>query len=234
VHGGQAFFETKPGPAQTPAEVADAPYRVSAGEAFVAACCEGADNPVAMPTAVVRNDLPQQVGGYTSSLPHTADLELWLRFAARASVARVEAHRAYKRMPQSNMQHQYVRAALRDLRARQGAFDSFFRQEGDRLADAQGLRRLATRGVAGQAFWAAGVRRRRRGRLPAAARRRLTAPPRAGLRPGVVPPPLEAPPRPPGLASAAPGGRTAAGREGRPHPRQVMPPKYLVRATHYS
>ncbi len=155
VHGGQTFFETEPGPAQTPAEVADAPYQVLAGEAFVAACCDSADNPVATPTAVVRTDLLRQVGGYTKSLPHTADMELWLRFAARGSVARVEAHQAFKRMHQANMQHRYVRAALTDLRERQGAFDSFFRREGHRLADAPGLRRRATRSLAGRAFWAA-------------------------------------------------------------------------------
>jgi hypothetical protein len=58
-------------------------------------------------------------------------------------------------MHQSNMQHQYVRAALTDLRARQGAFDSFFHLDGGRLGDAPGLRRAATHSVAGRAFWAA-------------------------------------------------------------------------------
>src|SRR5207302_31443 len=109
------LFETEPGPVETPAEGVDVPCAILRGEAFVEACCTSADNPVATPTAVVRTALQHEIGGYRKSLPYTADLEMWLRFAARACVAWVDAHQAYKRLHASNMQHQYVRS-LAELR----------------------------------------------------------------------------------------------------------------------
>jgi glycosyltransferase involved in cell wall biosynthesis len=155
VHGRQVFFATEPGPAQTPEDSVDCPCTVLTGEAFVESCCAAAHNPVATPTVVVRTALHHEVGGYRKALPHTADLELWLRFAARGSVGRLEAHQAYKRMHESNMQHQYVRTALPDLRQRQAAFDSFFQGDGRHLPRCESLRHTATRGLAGNAFWAA-------------------------------------------------------------------------------
>jgi glycosyltransferase involved in cell wall biosynthesis len=155
VHGRQTFFDTAPGPAQTPEHETDGPCEVLSGEAFVESCCAVGHNPVATPTAIVRTALQHTIGGYSASLPHTADLEMWLRFAARSGVARLEAHQAYKRMHQANMQYQFVAAALTDLRELQAAFDSFFHQDGRLLSAAGPLQELAHLRVAERAFWAA-------------------------------------------------------------------------------
>jgi glycosyltransferase involved in cell wall biosynthesis len=155
VHGRQVFFGDEPGPAQTPEDTVSCPTVVLAGEAFVETCCTGGSNPVATPTAVVRTALQHEAGGYSKALPHTADMELWLRLAARSSVARVEAHQAYKRMHAANMQHEYVRGVLADLRQRQGAFESFFQGDGRRLAGRDRLQALAARRLGEAAFWAA-------------------------------------------------------------------------------
>jgi glycosyltransferase involved in cell wall biosynthesis len=155
AHGRQVFFQTDPGPPETPAEVTDCGCDIVTGGAFIEACCAMAHNPVATPTAVVRTALQHQIGGYRRELPHTGDLDMWLRFATRSAVARVDAHQAYKRMHASNMQHEYVRAALGDLRQRQAAFDTLFREHGQYLPGGGRLQSLTTRRLAEDAFWAA-------------------------------------------------------------------------------
>jgi glycosyltransferase involved in cell wall biosynthesis len=155
THGDQVVFETEPGPAQTPAEATSCRYEVVSGEAFIADCCDRGGNPVATPTAVFRTATQKDVGGYSRALPHTADLANWLRIAARASVARLQAHQAYKRMHAANMQHDYVGPALAHLEQVRAAFDSFFDGDGRRLANGDELRRRALRYLAGEAFWSA-------------------------------------------------------------------------------
>jgi glycosyltransferase involved in cell wall biosynthesis len=151
VHGRQLTFESappEPGPSICPPCVS-----VLDGVAFIEHCCEVAGNPVATPTAVVRTSLQTQVGGYRKHLPHTADMELWLRCAARAAVARVEAVQAFKRIHTSNMQHAYLTNQLGDLKQRAATFDSFFATEGNTLCDSDRLRRLARNRLAKEAFW---------------------------------------------------------------------------------
>lgn len=153
VYGRQILFE-----GEVPRERAvrqDAGYRVAEGSAFVARMCAGCDNPVNTPTAVVRTKLLADVGGYSADLPHTADMELWLRFAARGAVAVLEAEQAYKRMHGQNMQLDYTEGELRDLQARQAAFANFFRKCGDRLPDGAGLHARAVQALADTSFWAA-------------------------------------------------------------------------------
>jgi glycosyltransferase involved in cell wall biosynthesis len=43
-------------------------------------------NQVVTCSAVVRTELQKQLGGYREELPHAGDVEMWLRFAAHASV----------------------------------------------------------------------------------------------------------------------------------------------------
>jgi glycosyltransferase involved in cell wall biosynthesis len=155
THGDQVVFEAEPGLPRTPAEATDCPYEVIASEAFIEDCCGQGGNPVATPTAVFRTATQKDVGGYRKSLPHTADLENWLRIAARAAVARLRAHQAYKRMHAGNMQHQYVGPAPGHLEQMAAAFEAFFEGAGRRLANANQLRGRALRRLAEEAFWSA-------------------------------------------------------------------------------
>jgi hypothetical protein len=118
-------------------------------------CCGQGGNPVATPTAVFRTATQKDIGGYRKSLPHTADLENWLRFAARAAVARLRAHQAYKRMHAANMQHQYVGPVVAHLEQLRAAFEAFFEGDGRRLANADQLRERALRRLAEEALWSA-------------------------------------------------------------------------------
>ena len=42
---------------------------------------------ISTPTAVVRTSVQQAIGGYRHDLPHTADVEMWMRFAVDPDIA---------------------------------------------------------------------------------------------------------------------------------------------------
>jgi GT2 family glycosyltransferase len=97
----------------------------------------GADNLVATCTAVVRTKLQKRVGGYRDELPHTGDMEMWLRFAAHASVGFISANQGVYRLHNANMSTAYYavsdgrqiytkKGRLADLKQRKLALDCFF------------------------------------------------------------------------------------------------------------
>jgi glycosyltransferase involved in cell wall biosynthesis len=88
---------------------------VMSGSQFLRFCC-ATGNPVPTPTAVVRTDLQHRLGGYRASLPHTGDMEMWMRFAVHASVGFVRGVQAYYRRHSRNMSSHYVSQSLRDYR----------------------------------------------------------------------------------------------------------------------
>jgi hypothetical protein len=69
-------------------------------------------------------------------------MELWLRFAAHASVGRLESYDAVYRRHAGNMSLDYtVKTWLPDLKQRKAAFDCFFQTCSNVLPDAERLRR---------------------------------------------------------------------------------------------
>ena len=104
-------------------------------------------------TAVGRTEVQKQIGAYNSRLTHTGDMEMWLRFAVKGSVAVVDAEQAYYRLHGTNMSAGYFGpnefAQLRD------AFDSFFDDQGRQITDLPRIRQIADRGLAVQAFYLA-------------------------------------------------------------------------------
>ena len=119
----------------------DAPYEIVTGAAFIRRLCTSANNPVATPTAVVRTAIQRAVGGYAPSLPHTNDMEMWLRLAAHGDVGMIHANQALKRQHAANMQLSF--AGVRDLQQRRAAFDVFFDRSGDRVPERDLLMALA-------------------------------------------------------------------------------------------
>jgi glycosyltransferase involved in cell wall biosynthesis len=154
--GQQVVFESGR-PLPKPCLVPPGPEaRVLTGQEFIEKACSSGNNPVATPTAVVRTGLIRQIEGYRPELPHTADLELWLRCALHGSVGILAVDQAYKRMHGRNMQLEYVGLALADVRQRKAAFDLLFQEHGDRIPDHARLHKLATRNIAEEAaFWEA-------------------------------------------------------------------------------
>jgi glycosyltransferase involved in cell wall biosynthesis len=110
-------------------------------------CAVGA-NLVSTPTAIGRTETQKSIGGYRASLPHTADMEMWLRFAARGSVAHIHAVQAIYRRHSTNMSNTYYI----DYWHRKAAFDSFFDEFVDCQPQLQNFRAQASRALAEQAF----------------------------------------------------------------------------------
>ena len=77
-------------------------HRLVPGALFVQHCCEFG-NPVPTPTAVVRTALQQQLGGYRADLPHTGDMEMWMRFALHGPIGVFRAVQGHYRWHASNM-----------------------------------------------------------------------------------------------------------------------------------
>ena len=102
------------------------------------------------PTAIGRTTVQKAAGYYRTELPHAGDLEMWLRFAARASVACINAHQAYYRTHGSNMSAGY--GGAKDLRQVNDAFDMFFRHDQKMLSCHIELCRVTKRALLQQAF----------------------------------------------------------------------------------
>jgi glycosyltransferase involved in cell wall biosynthesis len=68
-------------------------------------------NCISTATAVVRTSAQKQIGRYRPDLPHTADLEMWLRFALHGKVAYIPAPQAAHRYHGANMALGYDRVA---------------------------------------------------------------------------------------------------------------------------
>lgn len=88
--------------------------------------CMTGVNFVSTPTAIVRTRAQKAVGGYEDSLPHSADMEMWLRLAAYGATVRIDAVQAIYRTHASSMSNSHWAATLLDCQQRKKAFDSFF------------------------------------------------------------------------------------------------------------
>jgi glycosyltransferase involved in cell wall biosynthesis len=126
-------------------------------------CAAGA-NLVTTPTAIARTCIQKAIGDYRASLPHTADMEMWLRFGAHGTVARIDAVQAIYRKHSSRMSNSYWDEDWSDYPYRKAAFDSFFEEYTDRLPESRSLRAQAYRTLAEMAFWR-GIGRLSRGRI---------------------------------------------------------------------
>jgi glycosyltransferase involved in cell wall biosynthesis len=126
-------------------------WRVTPGPRFVEECCRECDNIVPTPTAVVRTAVQQRVGGYRADLPHSGDLEMWLRFGAHGAVAALDCEQAYYRVHGQNMSEAYW--GIPDLVQVRAAFAALFDGPGKGLPGCDRLAALARRNVAGRFFW---------------------------------------------------------------------------------
>jgi glycosyltransferase involved in cell wall biosynthesis len=122
-------------------------WRIVPGRQFIE--LSGARNIVSTPTAVVRTELQKQLGGYRPELPHSGDMEMWLRFAAHGSVGILESYQAVYRRHSSNMSLAYMtRGWLPDIQQRKAALDCFFEMCTGWLPNPGQLRRRMYRSVA--------------------------------------------------------------------------------------
>ncbi|MCW2540871.1 MAG: glycosyl transferase [Frankiales bacterium] len=105
------------------------------------------------PEAVVRTKVHAEVGYYKPELPHSGDLELWLRIASVADVGRVNGpDQAYRREHANSMMHTTYGTVLIDLKTRDEAYAEFLATAGRGLPDAEKLRALSHRRMADEAL----------------------------------------------------------------------------------
>jgi len=125
------------------------------GRRWIGRRCRTGYNCISSPEVVVRTSIHVAAGGYEPDLPHSGDLELWLRIAALSDVAYVRGvpQAIYRVHPRSMLRSRYADPVV-DLRHRKAAFDSFFARSGPDGAFAR-ERRLAGRALARQALWQA-------------------------------------------------------------------------------
>jgi Glycosyl transferase family 2 len=114
-------------------------WRILTGLEFIE--LSGANNIVRTPTAVVRTKLQKRLGGYCPKLPHSGDMEMWLRLSTYSSVGISEDYQAVYRRHGSNMSEAYMTDSwLPDVQQRKAALDYYFQTCSDVLPNPQTLR----------------------------------------------------------------------------------------------
>lgn len=122
-------------------------WRILKGMEFID--LSGSNNIVPTPTAVVRTELQKRLGGYRLELPHSGDMEMWLRLAAHGFVGVIEAQQAVYRRHASNMSLQYTEESfMPDLRQRKAAIDWFFKTSSSVLPNPEQIRYRQLRSLA--------------------------------------------------------------------------------------
>lgn len=80
---------------------------------------------ITSPEVVVRTDLQRKIGGYDPRLPHSGDIEMWMRFATHADVGYLKGvDQAYYRVHSASMSKTDFAGQLDDLRQRKVAYDA--------------------------------------------------------------------------------------------------------------
>jgi len=106
-------------------------------------------NVITSPEVVVRGSIQRTVGGYRAELPHSGDLEMWLRIAAVSNVAYVRGVQAYYRVHARSMQRTTYKSSFVDLVHRKAAFDYFLEHH----PTFQQWRRTVNLTLAREALW---------------------------------------------------------------------------------
>jgi glycosyltransferase involved in cell wall biosynthesis len=144
-----------PGP-PPPARTKVLGHSVWPGHWWLARRFREANGCITSPEVVVRTDLQRKVGGYDPQLPHTGDIEMWMRMAAHADVGYVRGpDQAYYRLHGANMSTVDFSGQLDDLRERRRAYEATLAKCGDLLPDRDELDATVHRRLARQALWRA-------------------------------------------------------------------------------
>lgn len=127
------------------------------GRAWLRRRFAAGSNVVPTPAVVTRTAVQQRVGGYDAALPHTADFDLWMRFALHADVGFVAGvDQAYCRQHGANMSDAFDDGQAADLEHRLLAYSAVLRRANGQLPDAAALDRRMRRALATEALLRAG------------------------------------------------------------------------------
>lgn len=81
--------------------------QVVQGEKFLDKCFSETYCLISTPTVVVRTTVQRRLGGYRQDLPHSGDVEMWMRFGLAGDVGVVRAIQGYYRWHGGNMGQKY-------------------------------------------------------------------------------------------------------------------------------
>ncbi|MGB8381358.1 MAG: glycosyltransferase [Dermatophilaceae bacterium] len=129
------------------------PPRVWEGREWLAKRYMDGMNNVITPTVIVRTETQRRVGPYNAALPHAADFEMWLRFAAVSDVGFVRAAQALYRIHSSSMSQHVNLDPLADARERKQVFETIAEQYGFALSAAGTSIEDAYRAIASERLW---------------------------------------------------------------------------------
>ena len=129
--------------------------RIWDGAQWISAVCREGSTFIRSPEVVVRTQLYKALGGYRPELPHTADVEMWLRLAAHADVGQLDADQAVYRIHGNNMHSALAPTALQSLGHWKAAFETFFAHHHHHVRDSAELEKRASATLAIMALGAA-------------------------------------------------------------------------------
>ncbi|BCW73391.1 glycosyltransferase [Arthrobacter sp. NicSoilB8] len=126
------------------------------GDEWTRIMCRRGSNIIVNPEAVLRRSVMDRLGGYRPDMPHSADMELWLRAADLGSVGRVNGNvQAFYRVHGLNMHLTDFGGGLADIQARRHVFEDMAGVPGSALDRQPGLLRMARHALAVEAVRAA-------------------------------------------------------------------------------
>jgi len=145
AYGFPLVFEDEPPPATTRVRS----WSVWPGAAWLERRARTGENCIHNPEVVMRTSVQHAIGGYDPRLPHSGDLEMWLRAAAVADVGRVNGPaQAYYRVHRDSMQRTTFAGHVNDLEGRLDAFRAVLVGPDARVAGGEALYAAARRALA--------------------------------------------------------------------------------------
>jgi glycosyltransferase involved in cell wall biosynthesis len=132
-------------------------WRIYPGQQWLRWRFQDGDGCITCPEVVVRTAMQHRLGGYRADLPHTGDIEMWMRFAANSDIGYLRGvDQAYYRVHDANMSKGYSgdRKVL-DLGQRRAAFEAVLATQGHRIDDSAELERRMRRRLATDALYLA-------------------------------------------------------------------------------
>jgi glycosyltransferase involved in cell wall biosynthesis len=121
--------------------------------AFLDRACRLGHTGIQAPSAIVRSTLHKAIGGYLPELPHSGDTEIWLRMAAAAKVAELQADQSFRRLHARSMSLTY--SPLARLREQRRAFEIHFAGVRAERPEAAQAAPIVAKTIAESALWSA-------------------------------------------------------------------------------
>jgi Glycosyl transferase family 2 len=146
---GRAMVGDTPPPSRTH-DGARTKYSVVSGSDWIKARFSDGLNPIYSPEVTLRATIAADAGPYDHLLPSTADLEMWLRIAARSNVAVIKnAFQAFYRIHPNNMHKTHSKEGLlAGLRERRNTYSQFITKDGHLVRGSDQLIEAAQRTIA--------------------------------------------------------------------------------------